>query len=98
MPQTGTVTATELRLRSAPTTSADNVITKLPRGTKLQILEDQGDWLKVSAKGKTGFVSEAFVAKDVETPPADGQGKAPSTATSGGQPSSTAGQPTTGTQ
>ena len=86
MPQTGTVTATELRLRSAPTTSANNVVTKLPRGTKLQILEDQGDWLKVTANGRTGFVSEAFVAKDVETPPADGQGTTPGQLATGSQP------------
>ena len=93
MPQTGTVTATELRLRSTPTTSANNVITALPRGTRLQILEDRGDWLKVTANGRTGFVSEAFVSKDVETPPADGQSPAPNT-----QPSSATSRPAAGYQ
>lgn len=93
MPQTGTVTATELRLRSTPTTSANNVIAAFPRGTRLQILEDRGDWLKVSAGGRTGFVSEAFVSKDAETPPADNQ-----SSTSSGQPSSTTGQPAGGSQ
>lgn len=103
MPQMGTVTATELRLRSTPTTSANNVITALPRGTRLEILEDQGDWLKVTAKGRTGFVSEAFVAKDEERPAADDQ-TTPSARPSptsgqtaaGGQPA--AGQPSSGAQ
>ncbi len=40
MAQTGTVTAPELRLRSAPSSAAnDNIIKKLPKGTKLDILE-----------------------------------------------------------
>ena len=37
MPQTGTVTATQLRLRSTPTTSANNVVMALPRGTRRTI-------------------------------------------------------------
>lgn len=83
MPQTGTVTATELRLRSTPTTStSNNIITALPRGTRLEILEDRGDWLKVTANGRTGFVSEGFVSRDEERPPADDQPSA-----SSGQPS-----------
>ena len=88
MPQTGTVTATELRLRSTPTTSANNVITALPRGTRLEILEDRGDWLKVTADGRTGFASAHFVAKDEERPAAEEHGSASST-----QPSSTSTQP-----
>lgn len=91
MPQTGTVTATELRLRSTPTTNANNVVTALPRGTRLEILEDRGEWLKVTAKGRTGFVSANFVAKDEERPVADEQTSTPST-----QPSSTPSQPTQG--
>ena len=75
MPQTGTVTATELRLRSTPTASvSNNIIAALPRGTRLQILEDRGDWLKVTADGRTGFVSEAFIRKGERRPPASATG------------------------
>ena len=85
MPQTGTVTATELRLRSTPSSSTNsNIIKKLPRGTRVQILEDRGDWLKVTADGRTGFVSASFVSKDEAAPPA---GDVNSTA--GSQPAST---------
>jgi len=94
MPQTGTVTASELRLRSTPTSSvSNNIIAALPRGTRLQILEDQGDWLKVTANGRTGFVSEAFVSKDVETPPANGQDSSAGTQPATAQPSSGGQQP-----
>ena len=109
MPQTGTVTATELRLRSTPTTAASNVVTALPRGTRLQILEDRGDWLKVTANGRSGFVSAHFVAKDEERPPAEDGSSAPAdgqpspaattqpapaqTSPGGRQPSSSAPQP-----
>lgn len=93
MPQTATVNATELRLRSTPTTSANNVIAALPRGTRLQILEDRGDWLKVTAGGRAGFVSANFVSRDEERPPAaDDQPTAPNT-----RPPSTTGQPGQGT-
>lgn len=71
MAQTGTVTATELRLRSTPTSAAnDNVKKKLPKGTKLDILETQGEWLKVSVGGETGFVSAGFVHIEPELTPA----------------------------
>lgn len=108
MTQTGTVTASELRLRSTPTTNADNVVAALPRGTRLEILEDRGDWLRVAAKGRTGFVSAHFVAKDEERPEADDQTSTPSSqppptpaqpaaasqaATTSGQPSPASGQP-----
>lgn len=69
MAQTGTVTATELRLRSAPSAAAnDNVIKRLPKGTQLDILDNQGEWLKVSAGAQQGFVSAAFVHIEQESP------------------------------
>lgn len=72
MAQTGTVTATELRLRSTPSSATNNnVIKTLPKGTTVQVLTDLGDWLKVSVGGQTGFVSEAFVSKHEERPELD---------------------------
>ncbi|MDT7604194.1 MAG: hypothetical protein QOF61_2191 [Acidobacteriota bacterium] len=72
MAQTGTVTATELRFRSSPSSDTNNnIIKSLSKGTQVQILEDQGDWLKVSVGGQEGFLSEGFVSKDEEPPPSD---------------------------
>ena len=69
MAQTGTVTATELRLRSTPTSAVNNnVIKKLPKGTRVEVLDTQGEWLKVSAGAQQGFVSAAFVHLEQESP------------------------------
>lgn len=90
MAQTGTVTATELRLRSAPSAAAnDNVIKRLPKGTRLDILDNQGEWLKVSAGAQQGFVSAAFVHIEQESPGAaehddDGEAAAPANGASTG--------------
>ncbi|MDT7540444.1 MAG: hypothetical protein QOE33_348 [Acidobacteriota bacterium] len=70
MTQTGTVTASKLNLRSTPDTSG-NVIKQLPRGTLVEIVEEQGDWLKVSVGGQQGFVSEGFVSRQEDAPEAD---------------------------
>lgn len=56
---TGVVTATELNLRESPN---GQVITQLPKGTTVEILEDQGEWLEVSAAGQTGYVSAAYIS------------------------------------
>ncbi|MFN2597439.1 MAG: SH3 domain-containing protein [Pyrinomonadaceae bacterium] len=71
MAETGTTTATQLNFRSSPDGSANNLIGKLPKGTRVEILEDRGDWLRVSANGREGFVSEGFVARDEEEPEPD---------------------------
>jgi hypothetical protein len=69
MAQTGTVTANALRLRSTPSAaSSNNIIKTLPKGTRLQIVSAQDDWLRVTVGGQDGFVSEGFVSIDQETP------------------------------
>lgn len=69
MPTKGKVTATELNFRSSATTSTTkNIIKKLTKGTSVEILEVQGEWLKVSVNGQTGFVSANFVQKEKEAP------------------------------
>lgn len=80
MAQTGTITASQLRLRSTPSSAANNNIIKtLPKGTQVEIVEDQGEWLKVSVGGQEGFVSEGFVSISQETPaPDDDEGAASS--------------------
>lgn len=95
MAQTGTVTATELRLRSAPTSASnDNVIKKLPKGTRVEVLDTQGEWLKVSAGAQQGFVSAAFVHLEQESPGAaehDDAAAATSGTTSGATSGTSAG-------
>jgi hypothetical protein len=58
MSATGTVTASLLNLRAAPNGS---VIGQLAKGTAVEILADQGEWLKVNANGQVGFVSASFI-------------------------------------
>lgn len=69
MPTKGKVTANELNFRSSPTTSTkQNIIKKLAKGTSLEILEVKGEWLKVTVNGQTGFVSSNFVQLEQEAP------------------------------
>ena len=55
---TGTVTASTLNFRSSPD---GDVKKQLLKGTTVEILEDQGDWLKVTSDGEEGFVSARFI-------------------------------------
>jgi LysM repeat protein len=72
METTGTVTATKLNFRSSPTANIEhNIIDKLSRGDTVQILETQGDWLKVRVGKQIGFVSSDFVSVKHELPTAD---------------------------
>jgi len=54
MASTGIVTASALNFRASPN---GDVIKTLPQGASVEILEDQGAWLKVSVQGQTRFVS-----------------------------------------
>ncbi|MDQ0206790.1 SH3 domain-containing protein [Alkalicoccobacillus murimartini] len=56
----GTTTA-RLNLRSSNKIEANNIVTTLNNNTKVDILEKSGSWLKVSASGKTGWVSAQYV-------------------------------------
>ncbi len=50
-----------LNLRSTPNTdNSSNILTTLPNGTPLWVLEDQGEWLKVWAGRKEGFVQAKY--------------------------------------
>ena len=57
--QVGKVTK-NVTLRAAASTSSEKLGT-LTAGTFLEILSDQGDWLKVSVNGQTGYVSASYV-------------------------------------
>ena len=72
---TGTVTSATLNFRSSPN---GDIKKKLPKGATVQILDDQGEWLKVSSDGDEGFVSSQFIQRAGDTPvtqPASGSGE-----------------------
>lgn len=58
-------TNAEVNLRESPTTKEDNFITSLPNNAEVNILEEvqaNGEaWLKISYKGREGFVKSDFV-------------------------------------
>ncbi|MGE6464022.1 SH3 domain-containing protein [Alkalihalobacillus sp. NPDC078480] len=56
----GTTTA-RLNLRSSAKVAPNNLVTTLNSNQKVDILEKSGTWLKVSASGKTGWVSAQYV-------------------------------------
>jgi SH3 domain-containing protein len=61
MPQTGTVIPAGLNLRETP---GGTIIIVLPQGTTVEILEDQGNFLKVNALGETGFVAAQHIKRN----------------------------------
>ena len=66
MAQTGTVIPEGLNLRATP---GGTVIKVLAKGTIVEILDDQGDFLKVNATGDIGFVKASLIQRD---PPGGG--------------------------
>ena len=59
--ETGTVTAGSLNMRK--TASSDSSVVKvLKQGTKVTIKGTSGSWYKVSAGGKTGYVSKKYIS------------------------------------
>ncbi|MSS77690.1 SH3 domain-containing protein [Anaerococcus sp. WCA-380-WT-2B] len=58
-------TNAEVNLRESPTTKEDNFITSLPNNAEVNILEEvqaNGEaWLKISYRGREGFVKSDFV-------------------------------------
>src|ERR1043166_1095016 len=55
---TGTVIPDGLNLRETP---GGTIKIVLPKGTAVEVLEDQGDFLKVSALGQVGFVKASLI-------------------------------------
>ena len=57
---TGTVIPQGLNLRETP---GGTIITVLPQGSTVEIIEEQGNFLKVSANGQVGFVAKQFIQR-----------------------------------
>ena len=58
--ETGTITATSLRIRSAANTNS-TILGYLKQGEKITVLGKANGWAKISYKGKEGYVSLSFV-------------------------------------
>jgi len=64
------ITASVLRIRSSPKISKGNIIGRLTRGTVVQAVGHQGEWVEIQHNGQTAFVHSSFVAEvDVKAQP-----------------------------
>jgi uncharacterized protein YraI len=61
------LTTADVNLRSGPGTKYD-VVTTIPKGTKVNVVGQEGGWLKVESKqgNKPGYISEKY-ARPLET-------------------------------
>ncbi|MED3652199.1 SH3 domain-containing protein [Heyndrickxia sporothermodurans] len=56
---------TNLNMRSSASTTG-TIIAKLTRGTAVTFLSESNGWAKITANGKTGFVSAKFLTTDLQ--------------------------------
>ena len=63
----GKVNSSYVRLREKASTESE-ILDVLMEGDQVEILAEEGDWYKISAKGRTGYISKSFVTKNGETP------------------------------
>ena len=54
------VTST-VNLRQSPNTEEDNVLGSIPGGSEIEIIENQGEWSKISYQGRQGFVRSDLI-------------------------------------
>lgn len=64
-----TVTTQTLNVRADMNTNCD-IIALMPQGEDLQVLEDDGDWVKVAVDSDTGYVSKQYVTVSTKLPTA----------------------------
>lgn len=60
---TGKVTTETVKLRSKPSTSS-SIVQLLSLNDKVEVVEKSGEWYKVSADGKTGYVHQNYLKVD----------------------------------
>lgn len=70
IPVFGEVTASNLNVRGAADAKA-KVLGRLPRGTRVEILEKQRAWLEISYQSKSAFVSGKYVREIKKEPEGD---------------------------
>ena len=63
---TATVTADTLNLRSGASTDS-SIVKLLNEGDELEVLSDEGDWIRVNSDGAEGYVSKEYVEINDDT-------------------------------
>lgn len=66
MAKTATVNTDTLNLRENASTSS-TVLELLDIGEKLEVIEEDGEWIKVKVKGITGYVNKDYVKINIDT-------------------------------
>lgn len=56
-----------LALRDQPTTSGSKVLTRIPKGTAVMLLENLGDWCRVQHDAYVGYCSAAYLSRSKPT-------------------------------
>lgn len=64
-----TCTADTLRVREEPNTECE-IIALMPNGEEVEVMEDLGDWLKVTVDSEVGYVSSEYVSVANQLPKA----------------------------
>ncbi len=62
---TATVMTDSLRVRLEPNTTSE-IMATMPLNSRLEIIEELGDWVKVNINNEEGYVSAEFVSCEVE--------------------------------
>lgn len=60
-PSTNETATTTANLKLRKTAKTGSVITTMPKGSKVEVLEKGSEWSKVKYNGKTGFASNAYL-------------------------------------
>lgn len=64
---TAYVTADSLNGRDAPSTISE-VVTSIPHGNSVEVLDRSGDWMKVRASGRDVWISSAYTSRSRPAP------------------------------
>lgn len=64
---TATVTASSLNFRKSPTTKESNIITSIPRNSKVEVISTSNGWAKIRYNNKVGYVSSDYIVYDKST-------------------------------
>ena len=60
-PSTNETATTTANLRLRKTAPSGSVLSTMPKGAKVEVLEKGSDWSKVKYNGKTGYASNAYL-------------------------------------
>ncbi len=61
---TATVKADALNMRQSP---GGTIITTIPNGTKVSVIDNEGEWCKIVFGGKEGYVSSSYLIENKES-------------------------------